>query len=173
MFLTSRNAVYNERNEFMNTLLAFSLGLLLPLCSTWAQSEPTPSEESQETQEQLKLPEMITFSCEVLNPEELRNSNQLGSYSIRKFNSVNLAVNPQAGLIGLSIKLDAGRFSLAPIHPRVYRLSLKSAQAVSGEILLKNVDREEQDKVILAPNLTEGKIIMDDAELHISCEENI
>lgn len=161
----------------MKLLTIFSLIALINLPLTvMAQSEPTNTEEETQNEgnqlPQLKLPEQIALPCEVLNPADLKNSDELGNYSLDTYNSVVIIYEPYTGRIFTSVKLFAGRFSLAPSKPRIYKTVLSPGQNAQSELTLKNTNRAELDKVVLSPNLNLGKIILDnDVEIQISCSQ--
>lgn len=116
--------------------------------------------------------DVVALTCEVLNPSDLENSDKLGNFSIRAYNSVFVYFSPAHNQVQLSMLLSGGRYSMAPIKPRVYLTTLKPTATRPTEIVLKNLDREESDHVKISPNLDEGKIILDGVELNIICGES-
>lgn len=129
----------------------------------------------------VEMNDIEVLKCEVLNPEDLARSAQLSNYSLRAFKSVKIVIQHSIKRLSLVMELSAGKFSLKPINPRVYsaKISLntnnsltenKGVKAVVKNIILKNVDEDEADKVLLSPNLSEGKILSYGAELDINCE---
>ncbi len=116
---------------------------------------------------------VIMLNCVIENPEDLAKSDVLGNYSVRPRSAVKLAMSPAEGVIGVSLQLSAGRYSLTPRDPRLYQAKIKSPkQLQSGEFILRNVDREETDQVSLAfgsDDNIHGIISTYGANLKITC----
>ena len=113
------------------------------------------------------------LNCIIENPEDLSQSELLGNYSVRPRSAVKLGISPDEGLVVVSMQLSAGRFSLTPRDPRVYRAKIRSQEQLQGgKLILKNIDLDETDHVSLIignGSNVEGTISSYGAELKISC----
>ena len=156
----------------MNLKLTNSLGLSMALSflvstSVFAQQEP-------EAPEQQSYSNVLVFNCTIKNPQDLANSSVLGNYSVRPNSAVQLGIRPAEGVVVVSLQLSAGRYSLTPRDPRVYKTKIKSAQQLkSGQLILKNINLDDTDyvKMSLSPTSeeVEGVISTYGAELNITC----
>jgi hypothetical protein len=137
--------------------------------TTYAQiQEPESAEPA--------APEVLMLNCEIENPEDLANSELLGNYSVKPRSAVKLGISPAEGLVVVSMQLSAGRFSLTPSKPRIYKARIKSKQQLEGgKLILKNADLDETDHVsVLLSNSSsvEGVISTYGAQLKIICSSS-
>lgn len=155
-----------------------TVGLTTLFClslSAFAQVEPTPSEQNSDENislSQMQMPEQVIIPCEVINPEDFKNTKDLSRYSLDKYESVQIIFQPNIATVITSMKLFAGKFSLAPRDPRLYRTIIRSKLEANSTLNLKNTNRADHDAVVLSPDLKQGKIMLDNGVvLQLLCSE--